>query len=203
MHLTIEQMEEHVRDIYRALTGDELREDELGKSTKDELDESTKDELSIDEVARRFIDLESSVRQIPTIDERVPPFSFTPLLDVIDLEDHIVLELAVPGVDRENVEVACSGEFITISGVRAGERGSDRHQYLHAEIPRGPFHRVVLIPTAFVAEPTIEVERGLIRVSLPKAKAEAKAEAKAPESEQIQHETKSNEQQFNVQQSGE
>ncbi len=210
MHLTIEQMEEHVRDIYRALTGDELREDELGE---DERGESTKDELSVDEVARRFIDLESSVRQIPTIDERVPPFSFTPLLDVIDLEDHIVLELAVPGVDRENVEVTCSGGFITISGVRGGERGSDSHQYLHAEIPRGPFHRVVLIPTAFVAEPTIEVERGLIRVSLPKAKtegktdaeakAETKAEAKQSDSEQIQNETKSDEQQFDVQQSGE
>jgi HSP20 family protein len=207
MHLTIEQMEEHVRDIYRALTGDELREDELGKSAKDELGESTKDELSVDEVARRFIDLESSVRQIPTIDERVPPFSFTPLLDVIDLEDHIVLELAVPGVDRKNVEVTCSGEFITISGVRGGERDSVSHQYLHAEIPRGPFHRVVLIPTAFVAEPTIEVEQGLIRVRLPKAedKAEAKAEVEAeqPDFEQIQNETKPDEQQFDVQQSGE
>jgi HSP20 family protein len=181
MHLTIEQMEEHVRDIYRALTGEELREDELMAPTQGE--------LSVDEVARRFIDLESSVRQIPTIDERVPPFSFSPSLDVIDFDDHILLELAAPGVEREDVEVACSGQFITISGVRGGEPGSDGRHYLHAEIPRGPFYRVVQIPTAFVAEPTMEVEHGLIRVRLTKAK----EQAKEPDSEQIQNETKSSE----------
>jgi HSP20 family molecular chaperone IbpA len=187
MHLTIELMEEHVRDIYRALTGSELLEHELL--------EPAQDQLTVDEVTRRFMGLESSVRQIPTIDERVPPFSFLPLLDVIELPDQIVLELAVPGVVREDVAVECSGELITISGVRGGERGSDGHQYLHAEIPRGPFHRVVRIPTAFVAEPAIEVERGLIRVCL--------AKAKEPEHEQIQDETKSSEPQLNVQQSGE
>jgi HSP20 family molecular chaperone IbpA len=182
-------MEQHVRDIYRALTGGELRDDELM--------EPAAGELSLDEVARRFIALESSVRQIPTIDERVPPFSFSPLLDVIDCEDHIVLELAVPGVARENVEVACSGEFITISGVRGGERGAGDLPYLHAEIPRGPFHRVVRVPTAFVAEPRMEIEHGLMRIYLPKAK------APEPTSEQVQDETKSSEQQLSVEQSGE
>lgn len=187
MHLTIELMEAHVRDIYRALTGGELRDDEAP--------EPAEGELSLDEVARRFCDLESSVRQIPTIDERVPPFSFSPLLDVIDLDDQIVLELAVPGVEREDVEVTCSGEFITICGVRSGERGADAHHYLHAEIPLGPFSRVVRIPAAFVAEPRVEVERGLIRVCLPKAK--------PAESERVQNQTDSSEQQVDVQKSGE
>jgi HSP20 family molecular chaperone IbpA len=187
MHLTIELMEEHVRDIYRALTGGELRGDELT--------EPTEGELSLDEVTRRFMDLESRVRQIPTIDERVPPFSFSPLLDVIDLDDHTLLELAVPGVDRENVEVVCSGEFITISGVRGGERRSDGHHYWHAEIPRGPFCRIVRIPGALVAEPRVEVERGLIRVFL--------AKTEQADSEQIQDETNSSEPPIGVQQPGE
>jgi HSP20 family protein len=187
MHLTIELMEAHVRDIYRALTGGELRGD--GPTAPAE------DEVSVDEVARRFIDLEYGVRQISTIGERVPPFSFSPLLDVIDCDDHIVLELAAPGVGREDVEVACSGEFVTITGVRSGERGSGGHLYLHAEIPHGPFHRVVRIPTAFVAEPRMQVERGMIRVYLPKAR--------ETESERVDNETKSSAPQFDVQQAGE
>lgn len=74
MHRTIELMEAHVRDIYRALTGGELRTDALS--------EPTQGVLSVEAVVRRFIDLETSARQIPTIDERVPPFSFSPLLSM-------------------------------------------------------------------------------------------------------------------------
>jgi HSP20 family protein len=195
MHPTIELMEEHVRDIYRALTGGELRDDELT--------ESAEGELSVDEVARRFMDLESSARQIPTIDERVPPFSFSPLLDAIDSDDDIVLELAVPGIEREDVEVACSGDFITIYGVRGGERGSESPHYLHAEIPRGPFYRVVRIPTAFVAEPRIEVERGVIRVSLTKAREAASEHVQDADSEHAQDQTNLDNPQLDAQQSGE
>jgi HSP20 family molecular chaperone IbpA len=97
------------------------------------------------------------------------------------------------------VEVACSGDFITIYGVRGGERGSDGPHYLHAEIPRGPFYRVVRIPTAFVAEPRIEVERGVIRISLAKAR-EAVQDATF---EHAQDETNLDNPQLDAQQSGE
>jgi HSP20 family protein len=195
MHPTIELMEEHVRDIYRALTGGELRDDELT--------EPTEDEVSVDEVTRRFMDLESSARRIPTIDERVPPFSFSPLLDAIEFDDDIVLELAVPGIEREDVEVACSGDFITIYGVRGGERGADSPHYLHAEIPRGPFYRVVRIPTAFVAEPRIEVERGVIRVSVTKARDAASQHVQNSASERSRDTNECDAPQMAVQQPGE
>jgi HSP20 family molecular chaperone IbpA len=209
MHPTIELMEQHVRNIYRALTGAELREDELMEPA--EADGQDQGQLSVDEVTRRFVELENRVRQTPTINERVPPFSFSPLLDVIDRDDHIVLELAAPGVDGENVEVECSGESITISGARGGEPGSGDHPYLYAEIPRGPFQRVVRIPFACVAEPRMEVEHGLIRIYLPKPEPQPEAEAQPqpqPDAmeadfEQNQDETTTSGSQLSVEQTGE
>ncbi len=162
---TIELMEEHVRDIYRAATGAELPEQA-----------QSQDDVSLDEVASRFIDLESQARRIPTVAERVPPFSFSPPLDLIADGDQFVLELAVPGVVREDVDVQFSGEIVSIRGSRGGERG-EHGRYLHAEIPRGPFHRIVHLPFAADANATVEVVNGLIRVCLPNQDYQAKSSA--------------------------
>jgi HSP20 family molecular chaperone IbpA len=157
---TIELMEEHVRDIYRAITGGDLPfSTEPGS------------EVSIDELASRFIDLESAARRIPTVAERVPPFSFSPPIDVIANDREVLIELAVPGAQRGDVSVVCHGEIVSISGVRGRERERERERaghYLHAEVPRGPFYRMVHVPVPVGPNITVEVEDGLVRVCLPR-----------------------------------
>ena len=153
---TIELMEEHVRDIYRAVTGGDLPE-AAGVAS----------EVTIDELASRFINLESAARRNPRVADRVPPFSFSPPIDVIANERELVIELAVPGVQRGDVSVVCHGEIVSISGVRPSERERAGH-YLHAEVPRGPFYRMVHVPVPVDSNVTVEVEHGLVRVCLPR-----------------------------------
>ncbi len=167
MHATtLELMRDQVRAIYRALTGSDLPEPEAAPAGAPD--------VPLEEVARRFADLEAMARAIPAVTERVPPFSFAPPFDAIDEGRELLVEVAVPGVDRDDLTVERVDDLLIISGVRKGGRAANGRTYLHAEIPRGPFHRVIRLPATATSEPRIEIDRGLIRIHLPKT-APAKA----------------------------
>ena len=121
------------------------------------------------QIARRFVDLERLARQVPIVVERVPPFSFQPALDIIDTGNQVLVEVAVPGIQLDDVTVTCTGLALAVSGTRGGERAANGRRYHHAEIPRGPFHRVVPLPCSVAEEARVDVERGLIRIRLNKA----------------------------------
>jgi HSP20 family protein len=157
----IEMMHDHVRAIHRALTGSDPPEVELPEGEAPEIDR--------DSVNRRFGDLEAMARAIPQLAERVPPFSFSPPLDVIGGEREVILELGVPGIERGDVEVQLDGDTLTISGARSIHQALGGRIYFHAEIPRGPFRRTFRLPEPTTGAPRVEVENGVIRVRLAKA----------------------------------
>jgi HSP20 family protein len=153
----IDLMREQVRAIYRAATGSELVESESGGEAA---------ALPLDDVALRFADLEAMARSVPGVAERVPPFSFTPLIDLIEDAREWVVEAAVPGVDPDEVSVETSGDVLIVSGIRRG--ASNGRSYMHAEIPRGPFRRSIQMPQPIERPPRVHVEQGVISVHVPK-----------------------------------
>jgi HSP20 family protein len=169
MHSTLALMRDQVRAIYRAITGEDMPEE--GVASPEEHG------VSPDDVARRFAELEAITRSIPVLTERIPPFSFAPLLDVIDSGNELLIEVAVPGVGKEDILVELSGGQLILSGVRRGERAANGRVFYHAEIPRGPFYRVVPLPYPIVGEPRVEVRQGLIYVHLSKAQNGAEVSA--------------------------
>jgi HSP20 family molecular chaperone IbpA len=159
MHF-LELMREHVRAIHRAAVGTDLPE-QLSLP-----DGSAPPPL--DTLVARFAELEGMVRQLPALAERLPPFGFAPPLDVIDTERELVVEVGVPGVDKDDLQIEVRGQTLAISGSLAEPTGNGR-VYYHAELPRGPFSRVVALPSAVTAEPPrFDVQRGLIRIRLTK-----------------------------------
>src|SRR5262245_29660317 len=164
---TIQLMRDQVRAIYRALTGADLPEIEARAATAPP--------VSPDAVARQFADLEALARRVPRVTERVPPFSFAPAIDAYDDERELVVEVAVPGVDRDDLTVEVQGDQLVIYGLRAGERAANGRTWYRAEIPRGPFHRALVLPYAVTGEPRVKIEHGLIRIQLAKARKAAKA----------------------------
>lgn len=152
----IEIMRDRVCMIYRALTGTDMPEAELS---------ATQSEAPIEEVTRAFAELEALVRTDPRIAERVPPFSFTPPLDAILDRNDLVVEVAVPGIERDDVTVENADGMLVVSGIQRGPRGSTG-TYSHAEIPRGPFYRSFRIPFPIDGEPAVDLEHGFLRVRL-------------------------------------
>jgi HSP20 family molecular chaperone IbpA len=153
-------MLDHVRAIHRAVTGSDLPE---AAPRSDEVQRP-----SLDAIARQFADLEAFARSMPLIAERVPPFSFAPPLDVIGTERELIVELGLPGIDRGDVEVDLTEDVLTVSGARATAQATDGRVYFHAEMPRGPFRRLVRLPEPASGPPRLEVENGIVRVRLAK-----------------------------------
>ena len=162
---TVELMRDQANAIRRALGGSAAPEKESAATKADEETE----EVSIEEVARRFALLEAMARRVPAVVERVPPFSFAPPIDALDDENELLIEVAVPGLDKGDVSVERTEELLVVSGIRAGEKAANGRTYLHAEIPRGPFHRVIRLPYPIESDPKFEISRGLIRIRLAKS----------------------------------
>ncbi len=157
---TIELMHDQVRTIFRAATGAELKAPELPAAPQAEPPDS--------EVERHFAELEALVRRNPTLVERVPPFSFTPAVNVIDDGADLRVEIAVPGVEANDVHVESTDQELRVSGLRRGESIADGRSYLHAEIPRGPFRRVLALPCAVDPDEHVDVRNGEIVILLRK-----------------------------------
>ena len=166
---TVELMRDHVRAIYRSLTGTDLPEaaptTPVGAAP------------TFADVSQRFHELEALARHIPDVAERVPPFSFSPPLDAFGNDREIVVEVGVPGIERDDVEVTMHGETLVVQGSRDVAALVNGQTYYRAEIPRGPFRRTIALPRAALGEPRVEVERGLIRVRLARPSKVATARA--------------------------
>src|SRR5262245_52218341 len=166
MHrLTYELMRDHVRTIFSAVTGGELPQN-LESRGSFALPSGPE---AVELLARRFAELDAYARLVPGVAEILPPFGFTPQLDVIDRDRELIVELAVPGVSRDDVNVELQGGLLVISGVRAAET-TNPHVIRHAEIPCGPFRRVVILPNDVTSEAKeIRVKNGIVQVHLAKA----------------------------------
>lgn len=103
-------------------------------------------------------------------------------IDLYETDDSVVLEMAVPGLRPEQLDISIEGRQLTIHGVlpdgdseESGEREEAERRYWVRSIPRGEFQRTVTVP-AGVDQEKIEahVQQGLLTLTMPKA-TEAKA----------------------------
>jgi HSP20 family molecular chaperone IbpA len=161
-------MMENVRSIYHLITGQELQTSEQGRPLPPVPGVE-------DLVTARFAELDAYARLLPPLATRLPPFAFVPLLDVIERERDYLVELAIPGVSRKEVRAEIVDGLLVISGVRTGPETVNGWGYRRAEIPRGPFRRVVPLPPDVPelsernGDPLrVESQNGLIQIHLSK-----------------------------------
>ena len=153
----IEVMRAQVSTIYRVLTGTAMPELQAS---------SAEPAAPFETVARSFAELEALARTLPLVAERLPPFSFAPPLDALRQRDELVIEVAVPGVERDDVTVEYADATLIIFGIRRASRGAEPGTYSRGEIPWGPFYRSVHIPFSVHGEPSVDLDRGMLRVRL-------------------------------------
>jgi Molecular chaperone (small heat shock protein) len=97
---------------------------------------------------------------------------YTPETDVLDLDDRFVLELALPGVVLDDVEIKVEDNYLTVVAKRTPNMFEERATYLRKELPS---HFLV---REFEFEEEIDVEgiearleRGILFISIPKLEA--------------------------------
>lgn len=108
---------------------------------------------------------------------RWSPFEMTPdagalipPVDVYETENAVVVESPVPGVELEKIEVTVEDGVLTIRGEDERRSEVDEKNYYRKEVRHGSFSRSVQLPVPVIGDKAeTTVEKGILRISLPKA----------------------------------
>jgi len=95
-----------------------------------------------------------------------------PSVDVHTTDDDVVIDMALPGVNPDDINVSVAGETVTVSGEIKRTQRSEKHQPLAEEIWRGRFQRSFQLPIQVDANKTdASFDQGILRLRLPKSEA--------------------------------
>ncbi|MEO0350430.1 MAG: Hsp20/alpha crystallin family protein [Cyanobacteria bacterium P01_A01_bin.15] len=119
-----------------------------------------------------FQEIETIKQQLDTIFEDLTPATtdWIPAVDLVDAGDNYVLEVVLPGLNADDINIEASRKSITLTGERnAVEMGED-HQALRRERRYGRFHRTVNLPVAIDHEQvSADYTNGILTLNVPKA----------------------------------
>ncbi|MBA9079495.1 MULTISPECIES: Hsp20/alpha crystallin family protein [Rufibacter] len=128
----------------------------------------------------------ATVKQHPVVQNRVPFSSlldtffqdtvnnrrvsgFTPAVDLWETENSYKLEVALPGLKKENIHVEFQDGVLTVSGERAFSKEEKEHKYHRVENLYGKFRRSFQLPDHVDAGSIdAQFENGLLQITVPK-----------------------------------
>ena len=102
-------------------------------------------------------------------DEGIARGAWIPSVDIFENKDQIVLEAELPGMNREDFDLAIENNVITLRGERRFEKKDEGDNYHRVERSYGTFTRSFTLPQTVSAEGAVaEYKNGVLRVTLPK-----------------------------------
>lgn len=108
-------------------------------------------------------------------DEGIARGSWNPSIDIYENKDQVVVEAELPGMSREDFDLAVENNVLTLRGERRFEKKDEGDNYHRVERSYGSFTRSFTLPqTVSGEEAEAEYKNGVLRITLPK-RAEVKA----------------------------
>jgi HSP20 family protein len=92
--------------------------------------------------------------------------------DVYETADDITVEMAVPGVSPEDININVTGDTLTISGEskKEEEHKDKKRNYYQKQIRYGSFAQSVALPAGVQADKAdASFRNGILKITLPKA----------------------------------
>jgi HSP20 family protein len=100
--------------------------------------------------------------------------TWAPRADIYETQEQVVIQLDMPGVQADQIEVQCDKGMLSIKGERPFSGKVPQRQYYRVENVYGPFERYFEIPRALDVESVeANVQDGVLTLKFPK-KEEAK-----------------------------
>ena len=102
--------------------------------------------------------------------ERDFRFDNLPKVDVIDRDDTIVVRAALPGVEKDDLEVSTTPQTVTIRGSTRKETKEEKDEYYRCEISTSDYLRTVPLPaTTDDSKVKAKFKNGMLELKMPKA----------------------------------
>ena len=97
---------------------------------------------------------------------------WTPVADIYESENELVVNLDLPGVDPKMVDIRVENNILSIRGERQFEDKQNKENFHRVERSYGPFARSFTLSTAVDADKIrANYKSGVLSITLPKAEA--------------------------------
>ena len=96
-------------------------------------------------------------------------YSFVPKVDVLENEKAFIINVAVPGVSKEDFKIDLNDNYLTISGERKFKNEKTEHNFHSVETQYGSFSRSFSLPeNVDAAGISAQYNNGILEISVPK-----------------------------------
>lgn len=94
---------------------------------------------------------------------------WAPRTDLAETDEAYRMQVDVPGMSKDDININLQNNTLTISGERSSERKEESEEYVRVERAFGNFHRTFTLPDA-VDQENIEAtyDEGVLTVNIPK-----------------------------------
>jgi HSP20 family protein len=93
-----------------------------------------------------------------------------PAVEVADTKEAVVVKVQVPGVSKEQLQIAVSEGALTIKGETKEEEKKEEKNYIRREFRYGAFARTIPLPAGAQAEKaTAQLKDGVLEITIPKS----------------------------------
>jgi len=94
---------------------------------------------------------------------------WSPLVDVIDKKDEIIVKAELPGVDKKDVKISLIENTLTIRGERKEEQEVKKEDYYCCERVQGSYSRTIALPVGIdKTKVKASFTNGILEIALPK-----------------------------------
>ncbi len=95
---------------------------------------------------------------------------WSPLVEMIDRKNEVLMRAELPGVKKEDIHVSVTGNLLTIEGERKQEEEVKEEDYYCCERSYGRFYREITLPAEIQKEKiSSEYKEGILEIHMPKA----------------------------------
>jgi len=124
-----------------------------------------------DEIRRMQEYMEQMMREFPALENRYVSETLSPLTDVAEEDNKIIVTTDLPGIDREDVELNLRDNLLVITAEKKKEEETEKEGYLRKERSSMRYYREIPLPGGVTEEgATAQLKNGVLTVTLPKTK---------------------------------
>jgi HSP20 family protein len=96
-----------------------------------------------------------------------------PLLDIKEDKEKFIIDIEVPGVDKNDLKISIKKDNLIIQGEKKEEKKKEEESYLRVERSYGNFMRSVNLPAEVnQSNITAQYNNGVLKITLPKIQKE-------------------------------
>jgi HSP20 family protein len=94
--------------------------------------------------------------------------SWSPPVEIIERDGHLVVRTDLPGMKAEDVQVAVEDDRLNVKGQRKQEFKNEQEGYYHSERSYGSFYRCIPLPDGVDADNVkARFEDGVLEIRMP------------------------------------